>query len=179
MARPTTEPGVARQLALITAGEVSARWREEQRRRADAPIRSRGVILTELLLAAPHRTTLVAERARTLGLPVDGWHTVVRLELEISDENTVRVSLETARAAGGVWHAALLDSAIVLVCMDATEPGQRKTVAVGEAAGRVIAALGGAETIRCGVGTPTRAWPVCAAPTPRLARRSTRAPPES
>lgn len=147
-------PGVARQLALVTAGEISARWEQEERRRVDAPIRSRGVVLTELLLAAPHRTSLVADRARTLGLPVDGWHTVVRLELEASDEDVVRAALETARAGGGVWHAALLDSAIVLVRMDRAEPGQRRTAGVTETARRVIAGLPPAGEIRCGVGTP-------------------------
>ncbi len=146
-------PGMARRLALITADEVSARWQEQERQRVDAPIRSRGVVLTELLLAAPHRSTLVAERARTLGLPVDGWHTVVRFELEVSDE-LVRVALETARAGGGVWHAALLDSAIVLVRMDRAEPGPRGSATVAAAASRVLAALSSPDEVRCGVGTP-------------------------
>ena len=145
--------GMAHRLAQIAAGEITARWLEGERTRADAPIRSRGVVLTELLLAAPHRTTLVADRARSLGLPVDGWHTVVRLELEASDEH-VRTALETARAAGGVWHAALLGSAIVLVRMDRAEPTQRQTSAVAVAATRVLESLAGAGPVRCGVGTP-------------------------
>ncbi len=145
--------GMAHRLAQIAAGEITARWLEGERTRADAPIRSRGVVLTELLLAAPHRTTLVADRARSLGLPVDGWHTVVRLELEASDEH-VRTALETARAAGGVWHAALLGSAIVLVRMDRAEPTQRQTSAVAAAATRVLESLTGAGLVRCGVGTP-------------------------
>ena len=155
----------ARSLALAAAEAIAARNAERARRMADAPIRSRGVILTELLLAAPHRTTLVADRARSLGLQIDGWHTVIRIELDPvgADELTaldlydrlVRAALETARAGGGDWHAARLESVIVLVRMERTEPAaSRRAAAVGvaERVRDVIVASSPGGAPRCGVG---------------------------
>ena len=63
------------------AGDAVARVRRTERRREELRSRSRAQLLVELLTGTAERSSLVAERARARGLPVDGWHRVARLEL--------------------------------------------------------------------------------------------------
>jgi sugar diacid utilization regulator len=166
---PTGE--VVTRLVLQLVAEMAGRSISLARRRSDAPARSRAQLLAELLLAAPEKAAEVAGRVRSLGLPVDGWHQVVRLEavnldsassgdeiaaLEIT-EQAERLARQVVRSGGTVWHSARVESALLLVRMDPVDPGPAGALATREAAARAIERVRRrypALAIRCGVGSP-------------------------
>jgi sugar diacid utilization regulator len=142
-----------------------------QRRGEELPIQTRSEALTELLAAPPQGRVALARRARSLGVPIDGWHVAVRLELEaVADDrdgddplkidalqrSLSRAALQALRATGGSWHAARGGSALILLRIFRDDPGIA-------AAGRVAATMD--ETlvrvrprmpsalVRCGVGS--------------------------
>jgi sugar diacid utilization regulator len=128
----------AAELIAHLAADALARSRAAARRAQDAPIRSRGELLTEFLLAPPDRGDRLLERMRTADLAVDGWHNAVLLEIEnlgplAADDELVsfhltdrvaRLGLEAAMAAGGIWHRAQLGSTLMLIRMSRQDPGR-------------------------------------------------------
>jgi hypothetical protein len=159
----------ATRLALALGAALAGRAIELERRREDAPIRSSSLILSELVLGAPQQSESLAERARQLGLPVDGWHLVVRLEwvdtdrpaaadelaeIQMSDQVT-RSALQQIRSHGGSWHAAPVGTALLLIRMTPGRPSESAIREAGVGAGRVLERLRsrfpGLE-LRCGIG---------------------------
>jgi sugar diacid utilization regulator len=155
-------------IVLHAASVAAAKALSEHARADELPIRSREEVLTELLAAPPHARPAVVHRARTLGVPIDGWHVAVRLEVDqlaYSGDGELaayearlrlaRATLQALRTLGGEWHSARA-GALVLVRMYPDDPGAAasSTVAkeVDEALGRVRARLP-ATLIRCGVGS--------------------------
>jgi hypothetical protein len=140
------EPGeTAMQLALTLGASLSGRAIERERRRNEAPIRSSSLLLSEMVLGAPTQAEALAERARDLRLPVDGWHLVMRLEwlnvetlaggdelaqIQISDQLT-RLALQQARSHSGSWHPAPVGAALLLIRMSRGRPADADA---GEAA---------------------------------------------
>jgi sugar diacid utilization regulator len=140
------------------------------RRAQQLPIQSREQVLTELLAAPPQDRPPLVQRARTLGVPIDGWTVAVRLELEsLADaaaadelelhERRVRLArtvLQTLQARGGSWHSARAGAALVLLRMYAEDPGLGAAAAVAKA---MAPALEGVRSqlpstlVRCGVGS--------------------------
>jgi PucR C-terminal helix-turn-helix domain/GGDEF-like domain len=157
------DPVLASVLAEVTAGAVG-RARTAARHAEDVPIRSRGQLLTEFLLAPTDRSGRLLDRMRAAGLIVDGWHVAVRVEVdgaEAVDElaahrrgNRIgRIALEQARIRGGAWHLAELGAALVLVLTSRRDPGGRDVLATAEAIVRQIAAREPDVTVVCGVGS--------------------------
>lgn len=136
----------------------------------EAPVRSRAELLTELLLSEPREVTGLLRRARMFGVPVDGWHVAVHLELENVAETVGgddiaifectelvgHIALQTARATGGLWHRAGAGTTLLLMRMSRTDPGPRAATETAEVADRVLQRirqrLPGLD-LRCGVST--------------------------
>ena len=159
--------------ALLTALRLGAaeagRALDEEARRGEAPVRSRSLLLTELLLAPAERSEPLAYRARSLDLPIDGWHIVARLEssalenrsgqdelaeLELADQ-IARVALQIARRAGRMWHIATTETAHLLVNMRPTQPNHQVSVEIVATARQIVERLQErfpALTFRIGVG---------------------------
>jgi hypothetical protein len=131
---------IAAEIIAHLAAAAVARARAAARRAVDAPIRSRGELLTEFLLAAPDRGDRLLERMRTADLAVDGWHTAIMLEIEhtpdVADDadelvafhvldRVATLGLEAAMASGGIWHRAQIGSALLFIRMSRKDPGAR------------------------------------------------------
>ena len=87
--RPRTRAarsGVAASLVLHAAAAAAARFLDLARRARDTPARSRSELLAELLMSESAISEDLLERARQLGIPVSGWHLVVRVEADDLDE---------------------------------------------------------------------------------------------
>jgi sugar diacid utilization regulator len=155
------------EIVLHAAGEAAGHALGERRRAEELPIQSREEVLSELLAAAPQGRAALVHRARTLGIPIDGWHVAVRLEVdELADsgENELaayqarqrlgRATLQALRTMGGEWHSARA-GAMLLVRVYPEDPGitAASTVAkeVDGALARMRSRLS-ATLIRCGVG---------------------------
>jgi sugar diacid utilization regulator len=132
-------------------------------------VQTRAELLTELLMREPQASRDLVRRARQLGIPIDGWHLVVRLELEnlaeLRPEDEVgafnlaqlatRVAMESARSTGGLWNRAGTGSTILLIRSWQTEVGPERQAEVAEAANLVIGRIRARIprlAIRCGVG---------------------------
>jgi hypothetical protein len=138
-------------VAELAAGAIG-RARGAARRAEDAPIRSRGELLAEFLLAPPDRADRLLERMRAAELMVDGWHAAVRIEFDNLEamtegdelawyrvtERVGRIALDHARAAEGVWHLAQLGSALVLLRTSRHDPGTRAGKDLTRAADHMI-----------------------------------------
>lgn len=143
--------GIAARAALALGAGSLGRVRAAARRAEEAPVRSAAALLTELLAADPTRSPRLLNRARSLGLPVDGWHVVARLETEEAgadetaafelEEAVGNVALGTARASGGVWHVARSESAVLLIRMWEEDPGPAAAGHVARVVERAVVAV--------------------------------------
>lgn len=171
----TAEPqegdmALALDVVLHVAADGVARALAAVRRAEELPIRSRAEVLTELLAAPAQGRGPLVRRARSLGVPVDGWHVGVRLEFEALAEPAegdepgayearlalARAVLQAVRAAGGTWHAARASLAPVLLRSWSEDPGLAATGGVASEMERVVGRLRGrlpGTLIRCGVGS--------------------------
>ncbi|MGW1842562.1 PucR family transcriptional regulator [Streptomyces sp. NPDC001966] len=139
----------------------------------DVPVRSRGRLLAELLVAPQDQAARLAARGRALALPVDGWHIALRVEaggLDASDRpkaldavmsqaltllrtwdgpaalpgTTTAPSVSSPQSADSVqWNAALVDDALVLLSTWPTDPGANGRRATVARARRVVDRLTG------------------------------------
>ncbi|MQA01824.1 MAG: PucR family transcriptional regulator [Streptosporangiales bacterium] len=161
----------ARLVLTLAAGAAGAAGRllAANRRREDVPVRSRSAVLGEVLVASGERLSRLLDTARAVGMPIDGWHEVVRIEFddgrgraldEVSRfallESATRLALQVARASGRTWNVAQADGAVVLVRTSRYDPGTAGTRDTAAVADRVLARLadlapGGAQW--CGIGT--------------------------
>ncbi|MFI6585153.1 PucR family transcriptional regulator [Embleya sp. NPDC050493] len=134
----------------------------------DVPVRSRGQLLAELLAVPEAQALRLGSRGRALGLPVDGWHLVLRVEpVALAGTDRYRL-LETAgplalrllRSAGVVaWNAARVDEALILARSQPTDPGRDGMRATLADAARLLTALRERSPdadLRCGVGAAHR-----------------------
>lgn len=156
-------------LPIVAAGTWQAL--EHAHRAEELPMQSRTEVLTEMLAVPPEARDASAYRARSLSIPIDGWHVAARLEFEeLADaperdgvaafaerEAMARAVLGELAQAGGVWHAARSGTAAVLVSMTSEDPGSG---AAAKLAQEIDAALGhvrlprATTVVRCGVGSP-------------------------
>jgi sugar diacid utilization regulator len=156
------------EIVLHAAGEAAGHALSERRRAEELPIQSREEVLSELLAAAPQGRAALVHRARTLGIPIDGWHVAVRLEVdELADssENELaayqarqrlgRATLQALRTMGGEWHSARA-GAMLLVRVYPEEPGIAASSTVAKEVDTALARIRSrltATLIRCGVGS--------------------------
>jgi sugar diacid utilization regulator len=157
-------------IVLQAAAAGAARALATARRAEELPIQSREQVLTELLASPPQGRPPLMQRARSLGVPIDGWTVAARLEFEsltdgpAEDEiavherrvRLVRGALQTVQEDGGSWHSARAGLAVVLLRMYDEDPG---VVVAGAVAKAMQPALDGirsqlsAALVRCGVGS--------------------------
>jgi sugar diacid utilization regulator len=142
----------AAEVVVHLAAAAVSRARAAARQAEDAPIRSRGELIAEFLLARPDHGDRLLERMRAAGLTVDGWHTAILLDVEnlpalaAEDElaslrvadRVATLGLEAARAAGGVWHRARIGSGLLLIRMERHDPGSATGRDAGHAARQII-----------------------------------------
>jgi sugar diacid utilization regulator len=161
---------VAVRLVLHAAAGVAARILDLARRARELPIRSRSVLLTELLMSDAALRQDLLDRARRLGIPLDGWHVAIRFEPENLDqvgrdevhrfellETLGQAALQAAAGASGNWYLCWVAQAIVLIRMTSSDPGSqagRDGVRAAERAADAIAGRVPALRLRGGVGTP-------------------------
>ncbi|MCW3005003.1 MAG: PucR family transcriptional regulator [Conexibacter sp.] len=167
--RQDGDMGLALDLVLAAVAAGMGHALEHAHELEDLPIQSRADVLTELLTVPPEGRDASANRARSLGIPIDGWHVAARLEFEeLADaperdgfaafaerQALARAVLDEVTRDGGAWHAARSGVAAVLVSMMPDDPGvgASSTVAqqIDEALGRVGARLP-TTLVRSGVG---------------------------
>ncbi|MFJ1822618.1 MULTISPECIES: PucR family transcriptional regulator [unclassified Streptomyces] len=138
----------------------------------DVPVRSRGRLLAELLVAPQDQAARLAARGRALALPVDGWHIALRVEAGGLDASNRPKALDAVmsqaltllrtwdgtalpttpaapsapapRSAEAVqWNAALVDDALVLLSTWPADPGADGRRATLARARRVVDRLAG------------------------------------
>jgi len=148
------ELGMAVRVVLEVAAGAVARLREAARRARDIPIRSRTELLSELLVSTSPHTDDLLNRARLLGLPIDGWHLALRVELENLNETeqdelrrfevfeaASQLALQAALSTGGIWYLARMGPAILLIRMMRRDPGPQAGKTVVQAGERVLERL--------------------------------------
>ncbi|MFI9557147.1 PucR family transcriptional regulator [Nonomuraea endophytica] len=155
-------------LVLHRAASLAGHAIEQARRTSEGPAASRAALLAELLLSAPEDAGPLLARTRRAGFVVDGWHTVIHIELDNLDsltggeaarhELTVearRLALQAALNDGADWHRADAGSALTLVRTDRSEPAATQPKQLARTATAVLARLkeqfAGLRTY-CGVG---------------------------
>jgi sugar diacid utilization regulator len=158
------------EIVLHAAAAGAAHAIAAARRAHELPIQSREEVLTELLVSPTEGRPPLVQRARTLGVPIDGWTIAVRIEFEALDGTRpedelatrelrmrlVRSLLGNVQADGASWHSARAGQALVLLRMFEEDPGVGAAGAVAKA---VAPALGDvraqlpATLVRCGVGS--------------------------
>jgi sugar diacid utilization regulator len=141
------------------------------RRAEELPIQSQSELLSELLSAPQHGRARIVQRARDLGLPIDGWHVAARVEFEeLTDPGdgrelaafesrlgVARALMRAVRGSGGTWHGARSGTAVVLVRMYGEDPGAAASAEVGSAVDDALAEARGrvpTTLMSCGVGSP-------------------------
>jgi sugar diacid utilization regulator len=139
------------------------------RRAEELPIRSRAELLSEMLDNTSGVRSELVRRARTIGLPIDGWHLAVRIEHANSEEvwedevsayegreRLSRLLLDAVQSGGGTWHAARASDAVILVRMYRKDPGPHAVPEAMKAAERALRATSqqlARAVLYCGVGT--------------------------
>jgi sugar diacid utilization regulator len=166
--RLSTEATIA--LVLECTAAAASRSLAERRRAEELPALSRAGLLGELLQDQRGGDAELRDRARSDGIPIDGWHTVVHIEFQnlrhIAGEEEAsafelaqslrRLALQSVRATGGVWHEARIGNALILIRMDRADPGPRASVAAATSAAQAIQRLRARESelaVYCGVGS--------------------------
>lgn len=159
---------VAASVVVTMAANAYGRVVSEERREEAAPLRDRGRLLGELLLAPDSERVPLVSHARTVGLAVDGWHQVLRFELSSSlDEPAGEVStgqidavsaamLDAVRADGdGEWNSTRIGGEPLLVRTLSTDPGSAAARKAKQAAETALAAARKrfpGLVVRCGIG---------------------------
>ncbi len=147
--------GVGGDLATATmlvlhaaAGAASRRLAAIQRER-EIPTRSRGELVSALLVSDPTRREEMLAEARRLGIPVDGWHVAVHLELSAGAtedeigrfelvEAAGQVALQACQASGGNWFLTRSGPDVVLVRMALGAPDPQTATRVMRSVGLAL-----------------------------------------
>jgi sugar diacid utilization regulator len=155
----------------LAAGELQRAF-AHARREEELPIQSQTELLTEFLSAPQQGRARIVQRARDLGVPIDGWHVAVRVEFEeLTDPGgkghelaafesrlaAARALMRAVRGSGGTWHGARSGTAVVLVRMYSADPGAAAPAEVGGAVDEALADVRGrlpTTLMRGGVGSP-------------------------
>lgn len=161
----------ARQLELQLVADAAGRMISEASRAEHLPMLSQSELLTELLAREDAQSEPLLRRARALGVPVDGWHVVTRLDVEnllsavggdeiaayeLRQDLVSRVMREL-RGGPGSWHHARSRQDLLFIHTDRRDPGPLAAHAAGRAVdaalSRVLARSRATLVVRCGVGS--------------------------
>src|SRR5262249_49277715 len=148
--------GVAAWLVLHAAALAAGRLLDLARQAREVPVRSRSELLAELLMSDSAINEDLLGRARPLGVPVGGWHVVVRIEADdLRDaepdevqrfellEAAGQAALQAAAATGGAWYLSRIARAIVLVRITTSNPGPQAGARAARSAERALEAIRG------------------------------------
>ncbi|TCO44719.1 PucR-like helix-turn-helix protein [Actinocrispum wychmicini] len=159
----------ARVVSTLTA-DAYARVIADERRTELAPLADRGRLLGELLLAPDSERVQLVSHARTVGLPVDGWHQVLRFELsssldssEVSADQVDAISVSMLHAVrsevDAKWHTTRIGGEPLLVHSVDADPGPAAARTAQFAATTALAAARKrfpGIVVRCGIGAVHR-----------------------
>jgi DNA-binding PucR family transcriptional regulator len=164
------DQAIGARLVLHAAASAAAHLLDLARLARELPVRSRSELLAELLMSESAINEDLLDRARQLGIPVSGWHVVVRIEadnLEESERDEVarfellesagQLALQAAAAAGGTWYLSRIARAIVLIRMTSSDPGPQAGARAARSADHALQAIADrvpALRFRAGVGAP-------------------------
>jgi sugar diacid utilization regulator len=154
----------AARLSVALTAAAMERSLEASVRTQEAPIRSRDAVLSELLVAGDNHVPGLVARARHLGVPIDGWHRALMLQVDLAGETpgfdfiqTIgRLALRSIGTGPHQWHLARSSDSLVLLQMWRRNPLPAAHKEGVQAARRVIDDAGAQFTqvnLRCGVGT--------------------------
>ena len=148
------EIGIAAGLVLHAAAAAAARFLDLARRAIQTPIRSRSELLAELLMSDSAISEDLLDRARQLGIPVSGWHLVVRVEaddLDEAEQDEVRrfelleaagqAALQAVTATGESWYLSRIARAIILIRVTTSNPGPQAGARAARSAERALQAI--------------------------------------
>src|SRR5579875_1455940 len=118
-------------------------------REREIPTRSRGELVSALLVSDPTRREEMLAEARRLGIPVDGWHVAVHLELSAGAtedeigrfelvEAAGQVALQACQASGGNWFLTRSGPDVVLVRMALGAPDPQTATRVMRSVGLAL-----------------------------------------
>jgi hypothetical protein len=149
----------AARVAVRLAADAISRVRAAERRAVRAPARARAEILAELLLASQPRLPGVLERAADLGVAVAGWHAVARVtpagEGAPDGAALMDAALDAVAATGLPWHAARVESTLVLARSWPADPGgDGPALAEADALLAELRGAKGGEPLLCGIAGP-------------------------
>ncbi|PXY18104.1 hypothetical protein BAY59_34840 [Prauserella coralliicola] len=143
---------MATELVLALCAAAVGETIRRTRRAEEAPEQRRADLLTELLSAERHHAERLLDRARAVGIDIDGWHTALLLQTDDPDDHDLdegarfdravevrRVALEVARDAGGTWQRARSGAAQLVVRIDPTDPGLDAVTAATAVARDIVA----------------------------------------
>lgn len=174
-------------VAAETTRLTAARLRAEQTSR-----RSAGEVLVQLIEADRTARTAIAPSARRLGISVDGWHVVTRIEpdnlLEVTGsdraayekrDDMAGLALQAARSLPGTWHVGHDPAAFLLLWTVEHAPRPEEAGRLDRQLDFVVKTLAGrlpGLRMYCGVGSarPGVAGLVSSATEARLAVSSAR-----
>jgi sugar diacid utilization regulator len=162
------EQSAAVRLVLPAVAATLARILEASQRAEDIPVRSRGELLTRLLLSEGVLDDDLLTWARQAGLRIDGWHVAVHCEFHADDiesevrrfevlDGAARTALTAVQAPGGTWNLARLGRAVVLVCSTPSDPGPQAGLRAARAASAALDAVAARFPVlrgRAGAGAP-------------------------
>ena len=148
------EIGIAAGLVLHAAAAAAARHLDLARRAIQTPVRSRSELLAELLMSDSAISEDLLDRARQLGIPVSGWHLVVRVEADDLDEaehdevrrfelleSAGQAALQAVSAAGETWYLSRIARAIILIRVTTSNPGPQAGARAARSAERALQAI--------------------------------------
>ncbi|MGH7642397.1 MAG: PucR family transcriptional regulator [Candidatus Dormibacteria bacterium] len=162
--------GIATRLIVQTVAGTAARLEANRRRESESSTRAQSELFGELLVSDEVHAFELCDRARSLGLPIDEWHAVVRFEIinlpalqqdEMGRldllEVAARDALLTLTTAGPGWCLARSVGAIALVHTTHVDPGPRASIVDVRSVRRALEVLVGRRSdlqLRAGIGAP-------------------------
>ena len=157
------------EMVLWRVAAETTRLAAERSRAEQVSRRSTGEVLVQLVEADRSQRATIAPSARRLGIPVDGWHVIVRIEpdnllevtggdlaaFELRDE-LAGLALQTARSLPGTWHVGHDPAVLLLLWTTRTAPDPEDHARLRRQLDFVVKALSGRAAglrIFCGAGT--------------------------
>ncbi|MET0133681.1 MAG: helix-turn-helix domain-containing protein [Kibdelosporangium sp.] len=162
---------VAARVVTTMTADAYARVLTDEHRTELGPLTDRGRLLGELLLAPDSERIQLVSHARTAGLPVDGWHQVLRFELSSSLDSNHAVGTDQVDAISiamlqavrsevdAKWHGTRIGGEPLLVHSVDADPGPAAARTAQSAASVALAAARRrfpGIVVRCGIGAVHR-----------------------
>ncbi|MBW0088916.1 helix-turn-helix domain-containing protein [Pseudonocardia sp. KRD-184] len=138
----TTRPddadaGALLEMVLWRIAAETTRLSADRARAEQVSRRSAGEVLVQLVAADRPARAAIAPSARRLGIPIDGWHVMTRIEpdnlLEVAGDDVVAyeirddlaaLALQAAASMPGTWHVGPDPAAVLLMWTGSDAPCQ-------------------------------------------------------